>query len=250
MKTGAIIFWITNTCSIGSKKLGDNMINLRTIPFCYFLIFMLNIACSEQSNNTNNVALLSSESDDSVVAGALPTSGFEVPYQPNLWNDNPKILAKTNCYAYALNLVRDPVTQRPIPLQNGVFALQPGQLAGKMIDKNTAFKDPEGKEIIAAAKADAKAISGTFESVDATAAAPSDTYKVALAIDPGKGYHWYRQNPDGTWSHKIGPIEVMDIDASNAKILDPRKANRIYGESGYSWFVGFFAVKAIPSGAP
>ena len=26
-------------------------------------------------------------------------------------------------------------------------------------------------------------------------------------------YHWYRQNPDGTWSHKLGQGEVARINS-------------------------------------
>lgn len=39
-------------------------------------------------------------------------------------------------------------------------------------------------------------------------------------------YHWYRQNPDGTWSHKPGKTEVRDWDYDGNPILDPEHSNR------------------------
>jgi len=44
----------------------------------------------------------------------------------------------------------------------------------------------------------------TFQSVDENQKCENGSFKVALVIDPGIDYHWYRQNSDGTWSHKPG----------------------------------------------
>jgi hypothetical protein len=76
-------------------------------------------------------------------------------------------------------------------------------------------------------------------------------YKVALIAGtfytkqgiPFKDYHWYRQNPDGTWSHKPGSSEVTNFDASEPKevIYDPENAD--WG--GYTEFMGFFEVGSI-----
>ena len=78
----------------------------------------------------------------------------------------------------------------------------------------------------------------------------SGSYKVALVLDlsvPNLDYHWYRQNPDGTWSHKRGSTEVINYDASNNIIVDPEIADRNYTGSGlnYSIFVGFFEVTPL-----
>ena len=53
--------------------------------------------------------------------------------------------------------------------------------------------------------------------------------KGALVVAPNLIYHFYRQNEDGTWSHKDGSLEATNLDASNNKITDPLKANRNYG---------------------
>ena len=84
---------------------------------------------------------------------------------------------------------------------------------------------------------------------------PEGTYKVALVIAEGKDYHWYRQNPNGLWSHKRGSTAVTMVDALGDVIYDPEEASRLYysydPSSGdytvydYSIFVGFFAVSPL-----
>ncbi len=62
---------------------------------------------------------------------------------------------------------------------------------------------------------------------------------------PDMDYHWYRQNSDGTWSHKLGPTLVMDFDAALNTIYDPQICNRNYGSTNYSEFVGYYAVSSV-----
>ncbi|NLO63598.1 MAG: hypothetical protein GX099_09275 [Clostridiaceae bacterium] len=72
-------------------------------------------------------------------------------------------------------------------------------------------------------------------------------YKVALVLSDGD-YHWYRQNPDGTWSHKRGQSEVLNVDASQKIIYDPEFCDRDYRDKdkspkdSYDYFAGFFEV--------
>ena len=62
---------------------------------------------------------------------------------------------------------------------------------------------------------------------------PSDYYKGGLVVasKPGETgtYHFYRQDDDGTWSHKPGANAVTKLDADDNVIVDPRTANRNYG---------------------
>ena len=56
-----------------------------------------------------------------------------------------------------------------------------------------------------------------------------DAYKVALVFDLtpyNEDYHWYRQNPDGTWSHKPSSGDVRDYDFDGNPIYDPEFCNR------------------------
>lgn len=65
-------------------------------------------------------------------------------------------------------------------------------------------------------------------------------------------YHFYRQDDDGTWSHKFNNCNVSRVDASNQSITNPEYANRDYTKHLINWlvwtgwnypiFVGYFYV--------
>lgn len=56
-------------------------------------------------------------------------------------------------------------------------------------------------------------------------------------------YHWYREEPDGTWSHKRGNTAASKVDASGKTITDPQKADRKYpGSDDYDNFCGYLCV--------
>lgn len=57
----------------------------------------------------------------------------------------------------------------------------------------------------------------------------------------GGDYHWYRQNMDGTWSHKLGQGNVKNVDDSeNPQVIyDPVAAA---ATAGYTELVGFYAI--------
>ena len=207
------------------------------------------------------------------------TSGYEPDFEPEKWNikyntieksflwfkwevkeidkESERIQNSTNCYAYALNLQSDPITGENFPRrgENG-FALQPGQIAGEYYYLNEV---EDGKvntveNIEKAAKADARAMGATFERVEKGEATPTGTYKVLLVLEPDEvngDYHWYRQNPNGTWSHKPGNTiatnrEVTGIDVNGnltygKVILDPEKAAK---EAGYTEIGGYYSVSS------
>jgi RHS repeat-associated protein len=184
-------------------------------------------------------------------SGTLPTSGFERAYTPSSWNDNGSIQHSTNCYAYAFDLKGKPVKGAPSgytssfpthwaydPTSTG-FAVQPGDFSGQVLASDFS-------NIVTVVKADITAAGGTFNSIGKNDKCRPGTYKVALVMAPPtstkpRDYHWYRQNPDGTWSHKPGATEVTNIDASNHTIKDPETADR-NGSYNYSVFIGFFEV--------
>jgi hypothetical protein len=76
---------------------------------------------------------------------------------------------------------------------------------------------------------------------------PIGSSKIALVIDPHDDYHFYRQDPDGYWSHKPGAQPVTRLDAEGVPIIDPMTANRNYKsthnkELNYTLFCDFFCV--------
>jgi len=159
----------------------------------------------------------------------LPSSGYELEYVPELWNDGGEVQFSTNCYAYMLgSRLGHPINDKP----------QPGDLSGDYYIRNGG---PIGVDkIVELTKSDAEFVDIRFEDSTAEASCPSGSYKVALVIDPLVDYHWYRQNPDGTWSSKSGWLPVTELDASGHTISDPRMADRDYGFVNYTEFGGFF----------
>ena len=96
-----------------------------------------------------------------------------------------------------------------------------------------------------------------IQDYDCDIACPTGTYKIALVVGPhntpGKkpcDHHWYRQLPNGFWSHKRGNHGVHDpsVDASGKPIRDPRLADRDYSDDlggtgpNYRDFCGCFCV--------
>ena len=60
---------------------------------------------------------------------------------------------------------------------------------------------------------------------------------VPLRVPP-TDYHLYRLDRSGRWSHKPGDKAALDVDASGARILDPRSADR----DEYPDFLGYWWV--------
>ncbi|MFJ1654641.1 hypothetical protein ACIOC2_25385 [Streptomyces sp. NPDC088337] len=67
---------------------------------------------------------------------------------------------------------------------------------------------------------------------------PSEGVLVALVLEPGVDFHWYRMNSDGFWTHKAGVAPVSDLDDAGQKITDPRSCSRLK----YSQFCSFMNV--------
>lgn len=73
---------------------------------------------------------------------------------------------------------------------------------------------------------------------------PRGSSKIALVVHPGEDYHFYRQDPDGWWSHKDGANPVKRFDAEGKPIWNPRTAARDYRPKGsflnYKDFCGYW----------
>ena len=203
-------------------------------------------ASSEDAFNVVSYKLIVSE---------IPVSGYELEYNTAIWNDNG-MYQYTNCYAYILNNQYDPThngygyncTDGKPKQQPGDFYNANTSNTNDRVDIDSLLYDAEN--IIDAVEKDFQKyneIFGTnliFREIGRDEKCPAGTYKVALCLMPYSeqyyaDYHWYRQNADGTWSHKQGLTSVKKTDGDNMIITDPEKA----GESvGYTEFVGYFAV--------
>lgn len=75
---------------------------------------------------------------------------------------------------------------------------------------------------------------------------PKGMSKIALVVDPGEDYHYYRQDADGMWSHKDGSNKVKRFDAMKQPIFNPALAARNYlwqnSDLNYEDFCGFYCV--------
>lgn len=168
-----------------------------------------------------------------LVVSEIPISGSELEYDPDIWNIF-EVKWNTNCYAYALN-------NQIYPDSGGFSFLQPGELAGLVLSDVPLTTD----NVISYVQADAAAQGFMFAAIDKNDCCPTGSYKVALVIDDGSDYHWYRQNPDGTWSHKLGENPVANLDASGSVITNPETADNNYSSHQYTDYVGFYCISPL-----
>jgi hypothetical protein len=154
-----------------------------------------------------------SESSPPVTATPGPCEGAP-DYSPGDWNDGGDIQCCNNCYNYACD----------IPTNN--FA-QPGHAS------HGGSSLPYGLDCSGVTQA------GLDDGLTVcTDSCHPCEHKVALAIWPGRDYHWYRQDAGGMWSHKPGSTAARNVDNSNNLIADPAMADRW----PYTNFCGYFCV--------
>lgn len=163
----------------------------------------------------------------------LPMSGYELDYDPSLWNYSP-VQGGTNCYNYAINSQVKPGTNDLWNKQ------QPGQYSESMTydysDYDAMYNAVYNDFLLYNQIYNTNLI---FTPIDKFAKCPEGTYKVALvACSDDWDYHWYRQDSDGYWSHKHGTDPITRYDESDDLIIDPESCDRGW----YDTFLGFFAV--------
>jgi hypothetical protein len=131
---------------------------------------------------------------------------------------------RSNCYNYALDL--------PATTDKGK-KLQPGEQSDYKLKRPFDCDDvTEGAKKDNLQLSDAKAVCG------------KGCWKVALFVSgatPTLGkdgdFHWYRQDDDGTWSHKMDGMDPSQVDNAGKKITDPEKA-----DTGSYKFCKYFCV--------
>lgn len=143
-------------------------------------------------------------------------------YEPEKWN-SPEYIKTNNCYAYVLNDLRS---------RNG--KPQPGR-----------YSKVKGKDKYASCDSTFKRVQsdnpGIYK-VDGNESCKEGYYKGFLAMDPGKDYHFYRQDKNKMWSHKPGKNKATNLDSVGNKITDPRLANRIYKKYKYTTECNFMCI--------
>ncbi len=146
------------------------------------------------------------------------------PNEASRWNSKEQKECN-NCYNYATN--------HP----NSSFA-QPGWASG--IRNNTPYTCGG---LLAGAEGDGLSFAGrTLD--EAKSRCGEGCCLVALVLSD-TDYHWYREDDDGTWSHKPGSTDAVTTDALGQPITDPTTANHNYRNTSginYHTFCGFMCV--------
>lgn len=132
-------------------------------------------------------------------------------YNPGFWNTTA-VQPYNNCYNYARNW------------RTNTFA-QPGRAHGAQTGTMAC------NTVSAAAMAD-----GLRKRCDCLPQSEYPRRLMALVIDPGYDYHWYRHQRGGFWGHKPGGTAARNYDNSGLLIVNPETCNR----GGYTNFCGYF----------
>jgi hypothetical protein len=177
--------------------------------------------------------------------GDSPTGSHLVPkgwyrlvfpaFNPGNWNA-PQIVKKNNCYNYATNK------------RTNTFA-QPGRFCGHVYDQPSTRAS-----LMRAAICDGlmpvnirlRARGAEFPGTNQGGAlvpkseSAMQGHLVALVLNPGGDYHWYRLDATGYWSHKPGKTPARGLDERGKVIRDPMTCSR----PNYPQFCGYFLVPA------
>ena len=165
-----------------------------------------------------------------------PITGSEPEYDPEKWNGNDYIEDSHNCYAYSLNDINDDLTKLCKNSECRYINPQPGHHCG--MTKRVNYDETTCDKLDERIKCDNPSIfDTTFEEK-----CPSGYYKIGLAVQPNKIYHFYRQGKNGYWDHKDGGREATNLDASHKVIVNPVDANRDYGQNHFYKWCKFYCV--------
>jgi len=155
-------------------------------------------------------------------------------YEPERWLV-PNVLASHNCYSYFLNVL-NPRGMAGKP--------QPGLISTGYVEHidcptiRKAVMDDNPRAII------------TWGLEKVNDKCPKTYYKGFMAVNSnGEDYHFYRQDRDGSWSHKPGSTPPSKVDARGKRIFNPATASRDYSLQGgvnYDVPCSFFCVKSNP----
>lgn len=132
-------------------------------------------------------------------------------FNPTFWN-RPEVQPHNNCYNYGRNWRTD------------TFA-QPGRAHGAQTSTMAC------STVQTAAMTD-----GVRKRCDCLPSSEYPRRLMALVIDPGWDYHWYRHQQGGFWGHKPGGTAARNVDNNNVVITNPETCAR----GGYTDFCGYF----------
>lgn len=152
--------------------------------------------------------------DSYITSVATVIHGLMVPdYEPYMWSEIGFQRDWNNCYNYSNNVLNNKWTQV-------------GYASGQEVKECTC------EEVEAAALRDGLELCSSINEI-----LPQGKARIALCVAPGqfKDYHFYREDRNHYWTHKIGKGKAITKDNSGNQITDPEKANR----GSYTDFCGY-----------
>jgi hypothetical protein len=159
---------------------------------------------------------------DTLMVGVRRRSNDDKEWSPDKrWNSR-YYLHFTNCYAYAFDMLENPLAKSTDPLIRRRFTqgagLQPGQLSNKEPSdqrRRLLFSgyDSTNRELIQLVREDMEGYAEIFDAKYEDVLAGkydnrTDGYIVALFLRKEEDWHWYRRNSNGIWSHKQNKLKV------------------------------------------
>lgn len=179
----------------------------------------------------------------------LPNPCGKTEIDFGVWND-PIICKRSNCFDFAMNTPR------------GEGQWDSSCVSNFMRLKET-IKYGSVYGLLRALRREAIRQNRYFKQISFEEKCPAGSYKIAVVASTSnfplpkliKGVqgdiHFYREDNQGTWWHKMGRgknVKIISDDASHKEITNPEQADRDYTncEDGYSYnlFVGYFAIGA------
>lgn len=168
--------------------------------------------------------------EEDIVPLPSTTSNYQYEYNSDTYN-SWSYINNTNCYAYALDIVDNPLTGKKLKMFGGNWGAQPGMFSNS---QNMTDGESASEIYLNMVKNDMEKLGWSIQPYSKEL---SGGYIIAMAIslDPEKGTdcHFYRQDNDGTWSCKWGPKKV------ETGIENPQ-VNAF--EHEYFEFVGYFYI--------
>ena len=165
-----------------------------------------------------------------------------ISYKDKSFDNNLFTRESHNCYTYFLNLKSKSALElckKDFKKHNMCRRAQPGYFHGHPTLQKSDYNCPNIMKRTLDDNPQIYKINSMHDKCDPR------FYKGALVVAPGRDYHYYRQDDDnnGLWSHKPGYKPSTIRDSKNNLIVDPKAANRDYGETlNYKDFCGYLCV--------
>lgn len=200
----------------------DLIVGSKTVPLQQLLL-------KTMPKGTIPAATLKSVSEEikkgKVSADLQVTKRFAPDYFPSRWNGNRRRLLRNNCYNYANDRATNTFAQpgRGSAHRRGLINRANLNRYVLAIDAATvrAAAVRDGLQVVNVPPAP----QGPFVQNRMPGVPRGPRHLVALVVNPGIDYHWYRLDSDSKWSHKPGPTRVVKYDNVARDITDPRNAN-------------------------